>query len=79
MRIEAFFSGVKSLLDLLVQFLSTETVVTAAIDGFHRANKVYGGKVLNALQNNAPNGRKAFAAKVEALLPSTKPLGSTRR
>ena len=67
-RIEAFFSGVKSLLDLLVQLLSSEKIVATAIHGFHRERSVYGGSVLKALQNNVPRERKELAAKIEALL-----------
>ncbi|MEK6710819.1 MAG: hypothetical protein AABZ64_09590 [Nitrospinota bacterium] len=44
--IEAFFSGVKSLLDLTVQLLFTERVVSLKIDGFHRDKDKYGGRVL---------------------------------
>lgn len=71
-RIEAFFSGIKSLLDLIVQLLSTEKVVAAAIDGFHRDQDVYGGRVLNSLRNNAMKERKELAAKVDALISENK-------
>jgi hypothetical protein len=71
-RIEAFFSGVKSLLDLIVQLLSTEKIVAVAIHGFHREKNVYGGLVLNALQNNVPKDRKELAAKIHALLDEHK-------
>ena len=57
--IEAFFSGMKSLLDLLVQLLKTEGIVGAELDGFHRAGDIYGGKVLNALDRNSKAERKA--------------------
>ena len=67
-RIEAFFSGVKSLLDLIVQLLSTEKIVSATIHGFHRDQNVYGGSVLNALRNNARRDRKELAEKIVALL-----------
>ena len=67
-RIEAFFSGVKSLLDLLVQILSTEKVVSAKLDGFHRVQDIYGGKVLNALERNVPDTKKELAAKFHALI-----------
>lgn len=60
MRIEAFFSGVKSLLDLLVQLLPSEKIVSVVVDGFHQAHNVYGGRVLNALQNNARNNHKRW-------------------
>lgn len=72
MRIEALFSGVKSLLDLLVQLLSSERVVGGAIDGFHRTQGRYGGRVLNALANNASNGKKDVAARVLALISQHK-------
>lgn len=68
MRIEAFFSGVKTLLDLLVQLLSSECVVNGAVHGFHRAKNVYGGDVLNMLANNAFAEKKELAQKVTALL-----------
>jgi hypothetical protein len=70
--VEAFFSGLKSLLDLTVQLLSTEGVVSAAIDGFHRAKGVYGGTVLNALVNNVKKGRESAAAIVRELLVAEK-------
>lgn len=72
MRIEAFFSGTKTLLDLIVQLLTTEKVVTGVVDGFHRAQDVYGGKVLNALTNNASNDRRETAAKAAALISQHK-------
>ncbi|MEE8266423.1 MAG: hypothetical protein V3R62_08750 [Acidiferrobacterales bacterium] len=71
-RIEAFFSGVKSLLDLLVQVLSTEKIVSAKLDGFHRVQDNYGGKVLNALENNTPDTKKEVAAKIHALISEHK-------
>jgi hypothetical protein len=73
-RIEAFFSGVKTLLDLLVQLLSTEKVVGIGIDGFHRDKDQYGGRVLNALRGNAVKGRKEAAARLEALISEHKTL-----
>lgn len=72
MRIEAFFSGVKSLLDLIVQLLSTEKIVAATIHGFHRDQNVYGGSVLKTLQNNTPKNKREVASKIEALLTEHK-------
>jgi hypothetical protein len=72
MRIEAFFSGVKTLLDLLVQLLSSERVVNGVVDGFHRDKNIYGGKVLKALACNASSERKDVAAKAVALLSAHK-------
>lgn len=68
MRIEAFFSGAKSLLDLVVQLLSIENVVTARVHGFHRANNVYGGAVLNVLKNNAKKERRDVAEAIAELI-----------
>ena len=71
-RIEAFFSGVKTLLDLLMQLLSTEKIVGGAVDGFHRDKEIYGGRVLNALRGNAMKERKDLAAKLDALISEHK-------
>ncbi len=72
LRIEAFFSGVKSLLDLLVQLLSSESVVNTKIDGFHRNKDIYGGTVLNALENNVPTTKKDAAARFRVLISDNK-------
>jgi hypothetical protein len=72
MRIEAFFSGIKSLLDLLVQLLSSEKIVAAALHGFHRDGNVYGGSVLKSLRNNVPKDRKELAGKIAMLLTKHK-------
>lgn len=73
-RIEAFFSGVKSLLDLVVQLLTTERIVSGSVDGFHREKKVYGGRVLNALKGNALKDKKDIAEKLYALISEHKSL-----
>jgi hypothetical protein len=70
--IEAFFSGLKSLLDLSAQLLSTEGVVSSTLHGFHRANDIYGGAVLNALANNVGKERAAVAAAIQALVAAHK-------
>lgn len=70
--IEAFFSSIKSLLDLLSQLLSTENIVGAKIDGFHRKNGEYGGKVLSTITNNAIKENKDKAEKVHKLISSHK-------
>lgn len=49
-----------------MQLLFTEKVVSEAVDGFHRAQNVYGGRVLNALRNNAMKNKKDAAAKLDA-------------
>jgi len=67
-RIEAFFSGIKSLLDLIVQLLTTEKIVAAPISGFHRDGDVYGGRVLKTIRNNGTKERKDIATKIDALV-----------
>jgi hypothetical protein len=68
MQIEAFLSGVKTLLDLIVQLLSAEKIVAGVVDGFHRAQNEYGGKVLNQLRRNATAAAKGKAEKVSGLI-----------
>lgn len=66
--IQAFFAGLKSILDLLVQLLSTEGVVRVKGDGFHRKGTNFGGAVLNVLEHNALKGREDLARVLHALL-----------
>jgi len=73
-HIEAFFSGIKTLLDLLVQLLSSEKIAKACIDGFHRDKDMYGGSVLNVLKNNALSSKKKIATRIHALITEHKRL-----
>ncbi len=74
MQIEAFFSGAKTLLDLMVQLLSSERVVNVGINGFHCVKKIYGGNVLNALTSNVPDPKKEVSEKVRGLVCEHKTL-----
>ena len=67
-RIQAFFSGVKTLLDLFMQLLTSENVVGIVIDGFHRKGNVYGGKVLNALKKNVRADKRTEASNLETFI-----------
>lgn len=73
-RIEAFYAGIKTCLDLLVQLLSSEQVVNGVITGFHRLKGVYGKTVLNALENNVVKGKKDIAEVVDRLIYEQKVL-----
>ena len=73
-RIEAFFSGAKTLLDLLMQLLATEKIVAGVINGFHRDKDIYGGRVLNVLRGNVVKGRQDVAAKLDILISDHKNL-----
>ncbi len=66
--IEGFFASLKSLLDLVIQMLSTERIVSIPLDGFHRDKRVFGGVVLNALERNVPKEHKSIAEAVRTLL-----------
>lgn len=73
--IEGFFAGLKSLLDLVSQLVATEGVVVGiAINGFHRVKGVYGGSVINALENNVPKRKEAIATAIEAVVMKHKAL-----
>lgn len=72
LMIEAYFASVKSLLDLIVQLLSTEGIVGVEIDGFHRSKNVYGGKVLNSLAKNAKARKKNIAKEFITLIDEHK-------
>lgn len=72
LRIEAFFCGMKSLLDLLAQLLTTEKIVSCNLDGFHRDKDIFGGKVVNALSNNAVKAKKDVAYEVGLLISDHK-------
>jgi len=67
-RIEAFFAGTKALLDLMAQLLSSEKIVVGVVDGFHRSQDVYGGRVLNVLENNTLATRKGTARQIRELV-----------
>lgn len=70
---ESFFSGTKSLMDLLAQLISSENIVSGTvIHGFHKKNKVCGGDVLNALENNAATEKKEWAQKIRELILQAK-------
>ncbi len=66
--IQAFFSGMKSLLDIVVQLVSSEKIVRSHVKGFHRRGKIYGGKVLNGLSNNVNSGWAEVAQQLTALI-----------
>jgi hypothetical protein len=67
-QIKAFFSVVKSFLDLIVQLLYSENIVNTKIHGFHRDKEIYGGSVLNALNNNVSQNKSPVANNILNLL-----------
>ena len=49
--VEAYFSGIKTILDILMQLLSTENIVSSNVHGFHKDKNDVGGKILKQLNN----------------------------
>ena len=72
--IEAFLSGAKSLLDLIVQLISSENIVGSKLHGFHKASGTYGGNVLNCLNKNVRKGQDKTAQVIRDLVVSHKDL-----
>jgi hypothetical protein len=74
MLIEAFFSGMKSLPDLIVQLISTEGIVRNKVHGFHRIGTTYEWKVLKNLKSNISAGREQIAQDIQELIKEQKHL-----
>ena len=70
--VKNFFSGAKSLLDLIVQLLQSEQLVSAGVHGFHRDGNDYGGRVLRILAKNARKQRRADAQRIDDYLREQK-------
>ncbi len=51
--IQVYLNLVKTFLDLIVQLISTENIVSDKIHGFHKKGNAPGGKLLNTLRNKA--------------------------
>ena len=66
--IQAFFSGMKSLLDIIVQLISSENIVGSHVRGFHRQGDIFGGRVLNVLSSSVVSGRTEVAQQLTALI-----------
>jgi len=70
--ITGFFSITKSLLDIIVQLLSSEGIVKENIHSFHKRNEVSGGYVLNILKNNSFASYKQKAEDIHDFLINQK-------
>jgi hypothetical protein len=68
LNIQSLFSTVKTYLDLAAQLISTESIVSVMIDGFHKSGDIVGGRFLNTLNNNAIKERKGQAQKIHDLV-----------
>lgn len=72
--VQGFFAGIKSILDLLAQLLTSEGVVRVKVDGFHRKGAIYGGAVLRVLERNSVKEREPLATVIRSLLLREKEL-----
>jgi hypothetical protein len=64
LNIQAYLATIKIFLDLIVQLISSEGIVNATVDGFHRKGEVIGGKLLKILENNAKQEKSDAARKL---------------
>lgn len=62
--IEAAFSGIKTTLDIIMELLSTEEVVSSHVRGFHEKGK----KVINQLKNNCKANKADLSKEIIALI-----------
>ena len=72
LSMHSFYSSVKTLLDVLVQLISTEKIVHTHIHGFHKKGVDVGGQLLDILTNNASKPKKELAAKLHDLISQHK-------
>jgi len=70
--IEGFFSSIKTLLDLIVQLLSSEAIVGAQIHAFHKDGDTIGGRVLKVLRRNAKQQKRDLAKSLVDLISDHK-------
>lgn len=76
LKISAFLGAGKSFLDVLVQLIGTEQIVSNKINGFHKSQSggqdIIGGQTLQMLNNNVVSSKKDVANNLRDLLNSHK-------
>jgi len=72
LHIQAFLATVKTFLDLIVQLVSTEGVVSTRVHGFHKRRDKVGGKLLNALNTRAQSAKSDVASRLREFLEKQK-------
>lgn len=66
--IQIFLLSVKTFLDLIVQLISSENIISSKIHGFHKKKDIIGGEVLNLLINNSNKSKKDIVNKIAILI-----------
>jgi len=74
LSIHSFLSSVKTFLDVVVQLIGTEGLVSAKIHGFHKEGNIIGGRLLKILENNATKNNKDKAKFMHDLIVKHKEL-----
>ena len=74
LSIHSFLSSVKTFLDVVVQLIGTEGLVSAKIRGFNKEGNIIGGRLLKILENNATKSNKHEAKTLHDLIVKHKEL-----
>jgi len=74
LSIHSFLSSVKTFLDVIVQLISTEGIVSGDVHGFHKKGDNVGGKLLQILKNNTTKSNKDKALLLHDLIIDHKKL-----
>jgi hypothetical protein len=74
LSIHAFLSTIKTFLDVIVQLISAEGLVSCEVHGFHKKGNNVGGQLLQILRNNATNTNKDKTALLQDLVIKHKEL-----
>lgn len=68
LSIQAFLGSIKIFLDIIVQLISAQGIVSQQIHGFHKKDDDVGGKLINALRKNAKKETQKIAVKLDDLI-----------
>ena len=68
LSIQAFLGSIKIFLDIIVQLISAQGIVSQQIHGFHKKGEDVGGKLMNALRKNAKKETQEIAVNLDDLI-----------
>ncbi|MFC1494758.1 hypothetical protein ACFL6W_05720, partial [Thermodesulfobacteriota bacterium] len=70
--IHSFLTSIKTFLDIFVQLISSEGIVSGGIHGFHKKGDIIGGNLLQILLNNSPKSKENSATLIHDLICENK-------
>jgi len=70
----SFLSSVKTFLDVFVQLIGTEEIISSKVHGFHKKGESVGGQLLQMLNNNARTANKEKARSLHKVIVKHKAL-----